>query len=334
MQVLTSNVDNLDSKRPVPPDDITLIAGFPLFRGIDLREISEPLGISEFIDLRQGDILVKPTEPNTRLFILIRGKLSVHTEMDRNPVAILRPGDCIGEMSLFEGELPSAFVLSVDTAKVLAIHKEIIWRLVDSSSTFAQNLLHLLLQRIRSGNQSLSEIQEKLQVQEISAFIDPLTGIYNRRWLNTMFKRALERRNRSADGGSNIFLLMIDIDHFKQYNDTYGHLAGDQCLRMVASTLRDNMRPTDLLARYGGEEFSILLTGSDGDNSVSMAERLRVAVSCREIKDRRGATLPSVTISIGVAEYRKDEALEDLIESADRCLYQAKQQGRNRVFMN
>ena len=326
-------MENHDSKRPVPPDDIALIAGFPLFKGIDLREISEPLGFTEHIDLQQGDILLKPTEANTQLFVLMQGKLSVHTEMDRNPVAILKPGDCIGEMSLFEGELPSAFVLSVDAAKVLAIHKEIIWRLVDTSSVFAQNLLHLLLQRIRSGNQNLSEIQEKLQVQEISTFIDPLTGIYNRRWLNTMFKRSLERESRSAGDSSDIFLMMIDIDHFKQYNDTYGHLAGDQCLRLVASTLRDNMRPSDQLARYGGEEFTVLITGSDRDSAVAIADRLRITVSRKQIKDRRGAALPSVNISVGGTEYRKGETLEDLIERADQCLYQAKQQGRNRVVM-
>lgn len=327
-------MENPDSHHQIPPDDINQIAGFPLFRGIDLREISEPLGMSEFIILYQGDILLKPTEPNAQLFVLVEGKLSVHIEMDKNPVAILKPGECIGEMSLFEGELPSAFVMSVDTAKVLAIHKEVIWRLVDTSNAFAQNLLHLLLQRIRSGNQSLSEIQEKLQVQEISTFIDPLTGIYNRRWLNTMFKRALERQNRNEGDSSKIFLLMIDIDHFKDYNDTHGHLAGDQCLRLVASTLRDNMRPADQLARYGGEEFSVLISDSHPNNSVTMGDRLRLAVSNRKIKDRRGAPLPSVTISVGVAEFKKNEALEDLIERADLCLYKAKQQGRNRVCMD
>jgi len=327
-------MENINSKQAIPPDDITLLAGFPLFRGIDIREISEPLGVSEFVELKQGDILLKPTEPNTQLFVLMKGKLSVHIEMERTPVAILKPGDCIGEMSLFEGELPSAYVLAMGKAKVLAIHKEIIWRLVDSCSPFAQNLLHLLLQRIRSGNQSLSEIQEKLQVQEISTFIDPLTGIYNRRWLNTMFKRALERRNRSPEEGSDIFLLMIDIDHFKLYNDTHGHLAGDQCLRLVASTLRDNIRPTDLLARYGGEEFTALIIGSDRDIGFAIADRLRIAVNHKEIKDRRGVVLPSVTISVGIAEFRKVGTLEDLIESADQCLYKAKQQGRNRVFMN
>lgn len=327
-------MENINPKQTIPPDDIGRISRFPLFSGIDLEDISDPLGMSEVVELMQGDILLKPTEPNTQLFVLVEGRLSVHTEMDRNPVAILKPGDCIGEMSLFEGELPSAFVLSVGDARVLAIHKEVIWRLVDSSNTFAQNLLHLLLQRIRSGNQSLSEIQEKLQVQEISTFIDPLTGIYNRRWLNTMFKRALERQSRDDSSKTGIFLLMIDIDHFKNYNDTHGHLAGDQCLRLVASTLRDNMRPADQLARYGGEEFSVLIMDPLANNSVTVADRLRLAVSRKVIKDRRGAPLPSVTISIGVAEYRKDEALDDLIERADQCLYKAKQQGRNCVHMD
>lgn len=322
------------SNRQLPAIVIDLIAGFPLFHGIDLNEITDPLGFSELINLKQGDILLNPSEPNTQLFLLIEGKLSVHTEMDMNPVAILKTGDCIGEMSLFEGELPSAYVLSVEAAKVLAIHKEVIWRLVDSSTTFAQNLLHLMLQRIRSGNQSLADIQEKLQVQEVSAFIDPLTGIYNRRWLNTMFKRTLDRQSRSDQEIPGLFLLMIDIDNFKNYNDSYGHLAGDQCLRLVASTLRDNMRPMDMLARYGGEEFSILITSADRNSCFTIADRLRLAVAGREIRDRRGSELPSVTISIGIGEYQGNESLEDLIEKADQSLYRAKEQGRNRVIMD
>lgn len=327
-------MENIISKGKIPANDISLIAAFPLFHEIDLHEISEPLSLSEIVHLKQGDILLNPAEPNTQLFILVEGKLSVHTEMEREPVAVLKPGDCIGEMSLFEGELPSAYVLSVNNTKVLAIHKEIIWRLVDSSTTFAQNLLHLMLQRIRSGNQSLSEIQEKLQIQEISTFIDPLTGIYNRRWLNTMFKRALDRQGHGAGETPDIFLLMIDIDHFKDYNDTHGHLAGDQCLRMVASTLRDNMRPMDMLARYGGEEFSVLISSTSQHDCASIAERLRTAVSNREIKDRRGSELPSVTISIGIAGYKNDKSLEDMIERADQCLYNAKENGRNRVCMD
>ena len=325
-------MENTLPNRLTSGNDMEKVSGFSLFQGIDMAEITGQLELSEVIDLNQGDLLLKPTEPNTQLFILIEGKLSVHTQLDRNPVAILKPGDCIGEMSLFEGELPSAYVMSVDKSRLLAIHKEIIWSLVDSSSIFAQNLLHLMLQRIRSGNQNLSEIQEKLQVQEISAFIDPLTGIYNRRWLNNMFRRSLERYNRSGNG-TNIFLLMIDIDHFKNYNDTHGHLAGDQCLRMVASTLRDNMRPMDMLARYGGEEFSVLISDADNNNCISIAERLRIEVGNKEIKDRRGSVLPSVTISVGISTYHKPESLEDLIEKADQCLYKAKDSGRNQVHM-
>lgn len=314
-----------------PEDVIKLIREFRLFKNVKLDEIPKHLEF-QLIYLKPGEILLNPSEPNTRMFVLIEGKLSVHTQLHMYPVAYLGPGDCIGEMSLFEGELPSAYVVAINEAKVLAIHKEIIWRLVDWSNAFAQNMLHLLLQRIRSGNKTLSAVQEKLQVQEISAYIDPLTGLYNRRWLNNMFQRAVERSTRSDYDSAHLFLMMIDIDHFKKYNDKHGHLAGDQCLRMVASVLRDNMRPSDLLARYGGEEFGVLQLISDLDSYKSAAERLREAVYQKKIEDRHGSKLPSVTISIGIAELLESDSLDDLIERADRCLYKAKENGRNCVF--
>ena len=321
----SSDTDNL----------IKLLGYYPLFKNVDLTAIAEPLKFCRIKDLKEGELLLNPSEPNTQLFIIIEGLLTVHTELHMEPVATIRRGDCVGEMSLFESELPSAYVVAIRPAKVLGIHKEIIWQLIDADNTFAQNLLHMLLRRICSGNEALAEVQEKLQVQEVSTFVDPLTGIYNRRWLNSMFSRVIERALKSARECEKIFLLMIDIDHFKDFNDIHGHLSGDQCLRMVASTLRDSMRPTDLLSRYGGEEFSVLITNATVDESKIVGERLRKAVATKVIKDRHGTILPSVTISIGIAQLNTNDSIEDLFERADKTLYMAKANGRNCIcFQN
>lgn len=311
---------------------IKLLSDYPLFKNVDTDILEQSLEYSQIYVLNEGDILLTPEEPNTQIFVVIDGKFSVHTELHMDSVTTLRAGDCMGEMSLFEGEYPSAFVVAISKARVLGIHKEIIWQIIDESNSFAQNLLHHILKRVRTGNQALAEMQEKLQAQEVSTFIDPLTGIYNRRWLNSMFNRALERLRQSPDEKLNAFLMMIDIDNFKIYNDTLGHLAGDQCLRMVATLLRTNLRPTDLFARYGGEEFTVLLTGVNEEGCIITAERLRKCVSQEEIRDRRGGKLDSVTISIGIAKFQQNDSLEDLIEKADQCLYKAKETGRNRVF--
>lgn len=322
----TANIDNL-----VFEDVVNLISDFPLFKDVSFDKNLYQLQFSQLLELDEGEILLDPSTPNSQLYFLIDGKLSVHIELHLKPVATIRKGDCIGEMSLFEGEHPSAYVVAIGKTKVLGIHKEVIWQLIDSSDSFARNLLHLLLNRIWSGNKALVEVEEKLQIQEVSTFLDPLTGIYNRRWLNNMFGRMIDRINYSKSSRETFSLLMIDIDHFKEFNDSNGHLAGDQCLRIVSSVLRSNLRPTDLLARYGGEEFSVLLNNTDLLDSVNAAERLRLAVANQEIEDRHGNKLPRVTISVGIAKYQSGETLEDIIDRADQFLYRAKQNGRNCV---
>ena len=307
-----------------------LLSGMPLFKGVRLESIARNLGLVHIADVKAGDILLRPDEPNSELYILIEGALAVQSDLDLQPLATLHAGECVGEMSVFEGELPSAYVIATESSRVLRIHKEVVWQLIDGSNRFARNLLHILGTRIRSGNEALATSQERLLMQEISASMDPLTGIYNRRWLNGMFRRSIERAKIDE---APLFLFMIDIDRFKSYNDTHGHLSGDQCLRAVATTLRDNLRPSDLLARFGGEEFCILV-GCDGPReSMTVAERLRQSVEQRQIKNRDGSPLPSVTVSIGLAQLLPDDSLESLLERADQALYKAKKQGRNRLVM-
>ncbi|MBI2993831.1 MAG: GGDEF domain-containing protein [Gammaproteobacteria bacterium] len=307
-----------------------LLSGVPLFNGVRLARLAKDLERGQVTVLKKGDVLLTPQEPNSELYILLDGVLAVQIDLQMQPIAVLRPGECVGELSVFEGELPSAYVIATADSRVYRVHKEVVWRLIDDSNRFAQNLLHVLGSRIRSGNEALTSTQERLLMQEISASLDPLTGIYNRRWLNNMFRRSIERARISQ---TPVFLLMIDIDHFKAYNDAHGHLAGDQCLRAVAATLRDSIRPNDLLARFGGEEFSVLLSGTGPVGSITAAERLRKAVENRSIRNRDGTPLPSVTISVGVAQLGPDESLESLIEKADKGLYEAKEQGRNQVVV-
>jgi len=125
---------------------------------------------------------------------------------------------------------------------------------------------------------------------------------------------------------------MIDIDHFKKFNDTHGHLIGDQVLRLVAKVLQDSVREGDLAARFGGEELVAVLPGADLSICQEVAERVRRRISDAKLTRRTtGQEIGSVTVSIGVAQFRLAESAEALIERCDRGLYQAKSAGRNRV---
>ena len=135
---------------------------------------------------------------------------------------------------------------------------------------------------------------------------------------------------RSNDGA--LSLMLTDIDHFKKFNDTYGHLTGDQVLRLVAQAVKQNVKGQDIAARYGGEEFAVILPQTPLRQALTVADHIRRAVVAKElIKRSTGENLGRVTISVGVATLHKSETTQALLERADACLYAAKRSGRNLV---
>jgi two-component system cell cycle response regulator len=159
------------------------------------------------------------------------------------------------------------------------------------------------------------------------AMVDALTGLRNRRWFDETFPR---QHARSLRAHQPVSLLMIDVDEFNQFNNTFGHVVGDAVLRHIAQALTEHLRPADMLARYGGEEFGLLLPNTDFEEAMVVAERLRQAV-CQQNEDKRGDPVPPTAVSIGVATSRAPEPLGDLLLRADAALYRAKEAGRNCV---
>jgi diguanylate cyclase (GGDEF)-like protein len=162
------------------------------------------------------------------------------------------------------------------------------------------------------------------------ALIDELTGTYNRRFLEEALAKLVVPDDRRR--GQVLSLLVIDLDHFKQVNDTYGHQVGDMVLKSVAQALHRTLKESDVLARYGGEEFVIVLPRTEAAGAVAVAERLRVNVAGLSLRKLAPAAPERVTISVGVAAYPVHATtVVDLIRIADEALYQSKSQGRNRV---
>jgi diguanylate cyclase (GGDEF)-like protein len=182
-----------------------------------------------------------------------------------------------------------------------------------------------LEERVAERTQALREANRRL---EAIASTDALTGIANRWHFLEVAQREAHRR-REAGSGTGLALLMLDLDHFKQVNDTHGHPAGDHVLHTLAIEIRDNIRPLDLCGRFGGEEFLILLPDADGETARSVAERLRESVASSRI-EYEGVQL-AITVSIGLAVWDGEEEVNDLIRRADEALYRAKGHGRNRV---
>ncbi|GBD42163.1 Diguanylate cyclase VdcA [bacterium HR39] len=182
-----------------------------------------------------------------------------------------------------------------------------------------------LEQRLAESRRTIDELGRRLAEVERVARTDPLTGLWNRRHLG-------EELARIAAEGRPASLLLVDLDGFKRFNDSYGHLVGDRVLRAVAEILRRHVKEGDVVARWGGEEFAVLLPETDEERAVEVAERLRAELAGRRLRNRgTGEELGRVTLSVGVAERLADEEVDSWIARADAALYRAKRSGRNRV---
>jgi diguanylate cyclase len=183
--------------------------------------------------------------------------------------------------------------------------------------------------RFAETTRELDTIRDSLTKSEERAKTDALTGLPNRHALDEFFRVA---QIGAMEKGEPLSVLLIDIDHFKSFNDNFGHGVGDQVLRLMANVLRERVREYDLPARYGGEELIAVLPGADLATCTAVAERIRRVVSeCSITRRSTGEVLPSITVSIGVGQFQPGEAMADLIDRCDRALYLAKRNGRNQV---
>lgn len=212
---------------------------------------------------------------------------------------------------------------NVDRTKV----RDIVAKLVLATrETVATNqTLEARLKETRSEIQDLRETLESIRTESLT---DPLTTLANRKHLDRSLLQSVDHASLSAEP---LTVLMIDVDKFKDFNDTWGHLTGDQVLRLVAMSIKGAVRPSDTAARFGGEEFAIILPQSNLKSGLIVAERIRQTVMSRElVKRSTGEALGRLTVSIGLASFTKGDTAALLLERADRCLLEAKRSGRNR----
>ena len=318
-------------------DDIGSFAASPyalrelqLFRDAADDTMAAALADCAVVRLAAGERLADPAR--ARLYIVLRGALDVaidaNSSIGDGSASRIVAGESVGEQSVLDDAINLAAITASEETDLLVIEADLVWKLIDESNALARNLLRLLSFRIRTANAMLRRRHKLGEFYRQLSMNDGLTGLYNRAWLSDMLPRMVANAERA---GSPLSLVMIDLDHFKKFNDTHGHVSGDDALRSAASLISGALRPSDFAVRYGGEEMLVILPDTASKLASMVAERLCQRLRAVVIfKDMR-CPLPHITGSFGVASLVPGLSDTGLVAAADAALYRAKQQGRDRV---
>jgi diguanylate cyclase len=235
--------------------------------------------------------------------------------------------DALGMSATYDASLTGASA-KLSAAKNREQIKAVVETLVKSTREMRETN-KALEERLTLSKNEISNLQQSLEAIRAESLTDPLTGLGNRKYFDRMIEMAVQS---ALANGEPLSLLMFDIDHFKSFNDSYGHLTGDQVLRLVGMSLKQTIKGQDITARYGGEEFAVVLPNTALRQALTVADHIRRAVMAKELKKKStGEILGRVTISVGVSMLKPGDDTDALIERADGCLYAAKRNGRNRV---
>ncbi|MHC5076932.1 MAG: GGDEF domain-containing protein [Planctomycetota bacterium] len=211
-----------------------------------------------------------------------------------------------------------------DLSEIKHLMKEII-----EETSKMENSSRSLQARLEKATVETKALRNKLEKKERETLVDVLTGLHNRKAFD---KKLKELYDEFKEQGTIFSAIMVDIDFFKKFNDTYGHKIGDEVLQIVGSTLKESVKGKDFAARYGGEEFIVLLPHTILSNAKIVGEQIREAVSGKSLKLKKtGQKIENITASIGVSELHSDDTMDGVIERADKALYHAKNSGRNTV---
>ncbi|MFN2310792.1 MAG: GGDEF domain-containing protein [Spirochaetia bacterium] len=321
---------------PIPSELRRRLEVVEIFSDLNQAELGLLTKNLRQLELKSGETLFHQGDSGVELYVVGEGQVSVSLQIpDGERIELKRfgQGEFFGEMSIFEHMPRSADCVALEPTILFALHKDDFFGLIETKPQTAIRMMYRMLGVTTHRLLNISEFHSEMVLwgegARLRSITDDLTGLYNRRFLDSAFE---EQFNKARRNGSQLAVLMIDLDHFNTINDTCGLPVGDEILTAAADIFKSSLGLQGIGARYGGDEFSVLLPGMGVDGARAVAEAIRAGVEAMDIPAVREAGLPGVTTSQGLAVYplhAHDAA--GLLEAADKGVYRAKELGRNRV---
>jgi diguanylate cyclase (GGDEF)-like protein len=295
-----------------------------LFKCVSLESIRGLLDTCTVKIVEQGEILIHPGQSNQTVYCILDGSLRIHADsLESIPNAIMGPGENVGEMSVIDQEPATSFVVANEPSRLLCIEEDILWSLVHASHAAACNLLFGMTRRLRHADDSVAageDSQTELEFHHYGS-VDAITGLRNRYWLEQTLGRQVQRAH--VDGAP-LSLILVGVDHFRQFNEKYGVGYGNRVLYSLAHTISAHLRPTEVVARHSESNFLVLLPDKNLETATAIAERLR-----KEIVDSvpimpDGRSKPHPVVTMGITEMQVEDTTETLFQAVEAALFRVR----------
>jgi diguanylate cyclase (GGDEF)-like protein len=293
----------------------------PLFQRVKSSSLAAHLANATRVKLSAGQVLLVPGQHNDRIYIVLSGRLRAQLNLDEkmNPVALFGLGECVGEISMFEDDIVSAYVVAATDCELLAVSHSEVWAILNESLQASHNMLNILSERLRTSNSILAKTMENAPGYEALDYINTVTGIYNRHWLDQNMARLIHRHTVNQEPST--FILVV-VDNFEQYGTQYGSLGSDQAQRTVAQVMMHCLRPNDVAAQLSESQFAAFMPQTRLENANAVMFRLQEEIGETAIVLPTGDALPQLSLSFGACQINPNDTLNDLIARVRKAIYQ------------
>jgi diguanylate cyclase (GGDEF)-like protein len=302
--------------------DCACVETSKLFQNIDLDRIRDLVESCERVSIPAGERLLEAGTDNDCVYLLLSGELNVYPGGVRLPKhVVLTSGDCVGEMSLIDGNPVSALVVTARDCDLLVVPHDVLWALIDRVPEVARNLLSVMSGRVRHDNLAVVAGHSRSLEFELATKVDAVSGLHNRQWMANAFPRAIERCERDGDP---LCLVLIELEGFAAFSDRHGPAVSETAWRAIAAQCADGLRTHDLLARYNETILAILLPFADAEEGRHVAARLSASIASLPLPVANGKT-DTIATAFGVASLGPDNSFESLVTTATEALHRVDQ---------